>query len=115
MKVRGLSLNSLGIPIRWDHRLTHIEQPDGGVEAIFANEFIDSDVFLIGGDSFHSATRQVLFGEKPITSLGLTLVRCALFPSTTMGASVTPLLNSIGGFRRAASVLSRTKWSTAYV
>jgi len=93
MKVQAaqdLSLDSLGIPIRWDLRLTDIEQPDGGVKAIFANELIDSDAFLVGGDRFHSAMREVLFGEEPITFLGLTLVRCTLFPIYDYGGQRDP-------------------------
>ena len=66
-----------GIPIRWDHRLTDIEQSDEGVKAIFANGFIDHGAFLVGCDGLHSATRKVLFGEEPTTFLGLTQVRCS--------------------------------------
>ncbi|KAH9994461.1 hypothetical protein BJV77DRAFT_994926 [Russula vinacea] len=61
-----------GIPIHWDHRLIDIEQTDGGVKAIFANGFIDTGTFLVGCDGLHSVTRSVLFGEDPITFLGLT-------------------------------------------
>ncbi|KAI0005339.1 hypothetical protein BJV74DRAFT_803530 [Russula compacta] len=61
-----------GIPIRWNHRLTDIEQSDGGVKAIFANGFVDEGAFLAGCDGLHSATRTVLFGEDPTTFLGLT-------------------------------------------
>ena len=68
-----------GIRIHWDHRLTDIEQTDGGVKAIFANGSIDSGAFLVGCDGLHSATRKALFGEEPITFLGMTQVRCALF------------------------------------
>lgn len=61
-----------GIPIRWDHRLTDIEQTDTGVKAIFANGFIDTGAFLVGCDGLHSAARKVLFGEEPISFLGMT-------------------------------------------
>lgn len=66
-----------GIPIHWDHRLIDIEQSDGGVKAIFANGFTDTGSFLVGCDGLHSMTRTVLFGEDPITFLGLTQVRYA--------------------------------------
>ena len=69
------------IPIRWDHRLTDIEQSDEGVKAVFANGFIDHGAFLVGCDGLHSATRKVLFGEEPTTFLGLTQVRCPRFLS----------------------------------
>jgi salicylate hydroxylase len=65
----------LGIPINWDHRLIDIEQSDRGVKAIFANGFTDTGSFLVGCDGLHSVTRTVLFGEDPITFLGLTQVR----------------------------------------
>ena len=68
-----------GIPIHWDHRLINIEQTDGGVKAIFANGFIDTGTFLVGCDGLHSVTRSVLFGEDPITFLGLTQVRNVIF------------------------------------
>ena len=68
-----------GIPIHWDHRLIDIEQTDGGVKAIFANGFIDTGTFLVGCDGLHSVTRSVLFGEDPITFLGLTQVRNVIF------------------------------------
>lgn len=61
-----------GIPIHCDHRLIDIEQSDGGVKAIFANGFTDTGSFLVGCDGLHSVTRTVLFGEGPITFLGLT-------------------------------------------
>jgi salicylate hydroxylase len=64
-----------GIPIRWDHRLSNIEQDDVGVTAVFANGFTDTGAFLVGCDGLHSATRTVLFGEDPTTFLGLTQVR----------------------------------------
>lgn len=67
-----------GIPIRWNHRLTDIEQSDGSVKAIFANGFVDEGAFLAGCDGLHSATRTVLFGEEPTTFLGLTQVRVLL-------------------------------------
>jgi len=79
-----------GIPIHWDHRLTDIEQTDGGVKAIFANGFIDSGAFLVGCDGLHSATRKVLFGEEPITFLGMTQVRCTLFPIYDYGGRRDP-------------------------
>ena len=82
-----------GIPIHWDHRLTDIEQTDGGVKAIFANGFIDSGAFLVGCDGLHSATRKVLFGEEPTTFLGMTQVRCTLFPIYDYGSRRDPLLN----------------------
>jgi salicylate hydroxylase len=66
-----------GIPIHWDHRLIDIEQSDGVVKAIFANGFTDTSSFLVGCDGLHSVTRTVLFGEDPITFLGLTQVRYA--------------------------------------
>lgn len=66
-----------GIPIHCDHRLVDIEQSEGGVKAIFANGFTDTGSFLVGCDGLHSVTRTVLFGEGPITFLGLTQVRCA--------------------------------------
>jgi salicylate hydroxylase len=68
-----------GIPIHWDHRLIDIEQTDRGVKAIFANGFIDTGTFLVGCDGLHSVTRSVLFGEDPITFLGLTQVRNVIF------------------------------------
>jgi salicylate hydroxylase len=80
-----------GIPICWDHRLTDIEQSNRGVKAIFANGFIDNGAFLVGCDGLHSATRKVLFGEEPTTFLGLTQVRCALFPTCEMGIRVNPV------------------------
>lgn len=78
-----------GIPIRWDHRLTDIEQTDVGVKAIFANGFIDTGAFLVGCDGLHSAARKVLFGEEPISFLGMTQVCCALF----LIYDYAPLLN----------------------
>ncbi len=69
------------IPIHWDHRLVDIEQSDVGVKAIFANGFVDTGSFLVGCDGLHSVTRTVLFGEDPITFLGLTQVRDAIFPA----------------------------------
>ncbi|KAI0248089.1 hypothetical protein BJV78DRAFT_1276678 [Lactifluus subvellereus] len=61
-----------GIPIRWDHRLSNVEQDDVGVTAVFANGFTDTGAFLVGCDGLHSATRTVLFGEEPTSFLGLT-------------------------------------------
>jgi salicylate hydroxylase len=64
-----------GTPIHWDHRLIDIEQSDGGVKVTFANGFTDTGSFLVGCDGLHSVARTVLFGEGPITFLGLTQLR----------------------------------------
>ena len=83
-----------GIPIHWDHRLIDIEQSGSGVKAIFANGFIDTGTFLVGCDGLHSVTRTVLFGEGPITFLGLTQVRNALF--LPRGTSVIDSVYQLG-------------------
>jgi salicylate hydroxylase len=101
-----------GIQIRWDHRLTDIEQSDGSVKAVFANGFIDNGVFLVGCDGLHSATRNVLFGEEPTTFLGLTQVRCAHFRICEMGVQRDPASTRI--FRQVALVLPRAIWPTTH-
>lgn len=101
-----------GIPIHWDHRLIDIEQTDGGVKAIFANGFIDTGTFLVGCDGLHSVTRSVLFGEDPITFLGLTQVRNAIF--TVYGTSVSDSVTT-GVCRRGALVPLPAIWSTTHV
>jgi salicylate hydroxylase len=63
-----------GIPIRWDHRLSNIQQDDVGVTAVFTNGFTDTGAFLVGCDGLHSVTRTVLFGEEPVAFLGMTQV-----------------------------------------
>jgi salicylate hydroxylase len=98
-----------GIPIHWDHRLIDIEQNDEGVKAIFANGFIDTGTFLVGCDGLHSMTRTVLFGEDPITFLGLTQVRVTLFPVSETSVSDSVVL------RLVALVPLPKIWSTTHV
>jgi salicylate hydroxylase len=90
-----------GIPIRWDHLLSDIEQHDTGVTAVFANGFTDTGAFLVGCDGLHSKTRTVLFGEDPTTFLGLTQVRGIVILIYLSG--VTDLVPT-HIFRRVASV-----------
>ena len=89
-----------GIPIRWDHRLSNIEQDDEGVTAVFANGFTDTGAFLVGCDGLHSATRTVIFGEEPTAFLGMTQVRGTV---SLILSRVTDLVSTCI-FRRVASV-----------
>ncbi len=47
----------------------------------YANGFIDTGSFLVGRDGLQIMTRTVLFGEDPITFLGLTQVPDVIFPA----------------------------------
>jgi salicylate hydroxylase len=89
-----------GIPIRWDHRLSNIEQDDRGVTAVFANGFTDTGAFLVGCDGLHSATRTVIFGREPTAFLGMTQVRGTV---SLILSRVTDLVSTCI-FRRVASV-----------
>jgi 2-polyprenyl-6-methoxyphenol hydroxylase-like FAD-dependent oxidoreductase len=101
-----------GIPIHCDHRLIDIKQGDGGVKAIFANGFSDTGSFLVGCDGLHSVTRTVLFGEDPISFLGLTQVRDIIFPGYEMSVNHCVITRT---FRPVVLVPLPTIWSTTHV
>lgn len=64
----------LGVPIRWGHHLTALEQREQDVLLTFSNGAQETVSFVVGCDGLHSDTRKALFGEQPADYTGLVQV-----------------------------------------
>lgn len=60
-----------GVPIRWRHRLSTLEQREADVLLTFGDGTQEPVGFVVGCDGLHSDTRKALFGEQPANYTGL--------------------------------------------
>lgn len=65
----------IGVEIKWGHKLTHLEQSEDNVRAVFANGETSIGSFMVGCDGLHSNTRMELFGDQKADYTSLTQVR----------------------------------------
>lgn len=65
---------SVGIEVKWGHKLIDVESLADSVKVKFENGVEETASFVIGCDGLHSNTRVVLFGEHQADFTGLTQV-----------------------------------------
>lgn len=94
------------IPIRFDKRLTGIEQTADGVIATFADGTVERGEVLIGCDGIHSRTRQLILPAAP-TPVYTGLVDCGAFVRPEIPIAPTPAMEMVFGRRAFFGYLAR--------